>query len=152
MINHHDVYLIFYVKINLEVMSVKKEQKNRIWAPEQKAEIACNHLFGQCCNRRRTPEARPAAVRAAGGFLPVQLPAGIRGAGRGLSRIPHTVPCSKEVYKVPQSICQRSIIPLRTLKAQYGCYILPPFYHVRCRRICSYKNRPAQMPSHRQNR
>jgi hypothetical protein len=74
MINHHDVYLIFYVKINLEVMSVKKEQKNRIWAPEQKAEIACNHLFGQCCNRRRTPEARPAAVRAAGGFLPVQLP------------------------------------------------------------------------------
>ena len=50
MINHHDVYLIFYVKINLEVMSVKKEQKNRIWAPEQKAEIACNHLFGQYCN------------------------------------------------------------------------------------------------------
>ena len=44
MINHHDVYLIFYVKINLEVMSVKKEQKNRIWTPEQKAEIACNHL------------------------------------------------------------------------------------------------------------
>ena len=42
--------------------------------PEQKAEIACSHLFGQCCNRRRTPEARPAAVRAAGGFLPVQLP------------------------------------------------------------------------------
>ena len=74
MINHHDVYLIFYVKINLEVMSVKKEQKNRIWAPEQKAEIACNHLFGQYCNRRRTPEAGPAAVRAAGGFLPVQLP------------------------------------------------------------------------------
>lgn len=50
MINHHDVYLIFYVKINLEVMSVKKEQQNRIWAPEQKAEIACNHLFEQCCN------------------------------------------------------------------------------------------------------
>ena len=36
MINHHDVYLIFYVKINLEVMSVEKEQKKRIWAPEQK--------------------------------------------------------------------------------------------------------------------
>lgn len=46
MINHYGVYLIFYVKINLEVMSVKKEQMNRIWAPEQKAEIACNHLFG----------------------------------------------------------------------------------------------------------
>ena len=39
MINHHDVYLIFYVKINLEVMSVKKGQNKRIRTSEQKAEI-----------------------------------------------------------------------------------------------------------------
>ena len=41
---HHVVYLCFYVKIDIEVVTVKKAQSKRVWTPEQKEEILRKHL------------------------------------------------------------------------------------------------------------
>ena len=42
--NHHVVYLFFMLKLLLEVKTVKKGQRKRIWTPEQKSEIVHKHL------------------------------------------------------------------------------------------------------------
>ena len=42
--NHHVVYLFFMLKFLLEVGTVRKGQKKRVWTPEQKSEIVHKHL------------------------------------------------------------------------------------------------------------
>ena len=41
---HHVVYFCFYVKIDIEVVTVKKGQRKRVWTPEEKEEIVRKHL------------------------------------------------------------------------------------------------------------